>query len=118
MMVFESNAQCTWRLLGLENGRDNGATTVKAELSRRRFWACILIKQFVTRSTSPELDIRLLEKVSLPSDDKLFEENKIPQHQFTWCDPGRTPNFYNELIKLGSLWFGPHIPDKLIALLT
>uniref|UniRef100_A0A8H7N2M0 Zn(2)-C6 fungal-type domain-containing protein n=1 Tax=Bionectria ochroleuca TaxID=29856 RepID=A0A8H7N2M0_BIOOC len=104
MMVFESNAQCTWRLLGLENGRDNGATTVKAELSRRRFWACILIKQFVTRSTSPELDIRLLEKVSLPSDDKLFEENKIPQHQFTWCDPGRTPNFYNELIKLGSLW--------------
>ncbi|KAF4466647.1 zinc finger transcription factor 1 [Fusarium albosuccineum] len=109
MMVFEANAQCTARLLGLGNSSTIHGNTVEAELSRRRLWACFLINQFASRTASNKIKIAEFRNFPLPCNEQGFKAGNIPEPDTAWTFEKGTPSFNAELIKLGSLWTSAHL---------
>lgn len=103
-MVFEANAQCTSRLLGLGKNPLAQANTIEAELSRRRLWACFLINQFIDRTGSNKMEIQEFKDVPLPCDEQDFRIGAIPEQHATWSHQNGTSSIFAELIKISSLW--------------
>ncbi|OAQ82132.1 fungal specific transcription factor domain-containing protein [Purpureocillium lilacinum] len=80
MIVYEGNAACTSRVLGLGTSQSLAQNpSFSAELSRRRFWACFLINQFGNEAARcPKMNLADFEGIMLPCNEEDFEQEKFP----------------------------------------
>jgi hypothetical protein len=103
-LVYEGNASCTARLLGLTGRVALRGTSLADELSRRRFWATFVLNQFVVRAAYPTMDLDEYKHVPLPCREEDFELAIVPDQLLTLEDNVRTESFHAELVRIGSLW--------------
>lgn len=108
MIVYEGNAACTSRVLGLGTSQSLAQNpSFSAELSRRRFWACFLINQFGNEAARcPKMNLADFEGIMLPCNEEDFEQEKFPPRHM---HPGNREHqhresYFAELIRLVSIW--------------
>lgn len=104
MLVYEGNATCVMRLLGLSRMTGVHGDGLAAEMSRRRLWACFLVNQFVAQSAASKMDLDDFATLPLPCDEDDFAIGSIPKTHVSISDEERTTSYYAELIRISGLW--------------
>lgn len=116
VLVHESNAVCTVRVLGLGFNAETTENSLAAELSRRRLWACFLVNQFTYgfgSGLSHRMNILDLAAVDLPCDEDYFESSSFSAEYF-FCGYKPRTSIFAELIRLTSIWYYFLFPHLMI----
>lgn len=106
--IYSAATSGTFRALGLPASARLYDRSVRAELSRRRIWACFIVSQFSNWIDNLAMDIEDLKDIPMPSDGLDFEteniqgDSQIPA--FFVHDRG-TGGLFAELIRISCIWY-------------
>ncbi|PHH87071.1 hypothetical protein CDD83_9345 [Cordyceps sp. RAO-2017] len=106
-VIFEGNAGCVVRLLGLGLGpaAESGDSPLTMEITRRRFWAYFIINQFCNGMPgSPRLRLADFKGIALPCDEESFDLGLVPSPSQASDAGPQDASYFAEMVRLASIW--------------
>ncbi|KAI5456813.1 hypothetical protein BGZ63DRAFT_396209 [Mariannaea sp. PMI_226] len=102
--IHKGNAMQTAHILKLANKTDNGISPLKAEVSRRRFWACYLLNCHTSESIFAIDPPRVIANVPLPWSETDFSAGASVQSLELMDSTPSGTSIYAELVRALSFW--------------
>ncbi|KAH8893599.1 hypothetical protein GQ53DRAFT_717156 [Thozetella sp. PMI_491] len=102
--IHKGNAMQTAHILKLVNNKGEGRTSLEAELSRRRFWACYLINCHSTDCMFSISPPKKLAALPLPCEESEFDSGVIESPLVAFGSESTNCGIYSEMVKAMTHW--------------
>ncbi|KAL2061377.1 hypothetical protein VTL71DRAFT_7650, partial [Oculimacula yallundae] len=106
--IHKGNAIHTAHILRLNNSRSDDHNPLKAELSRRRFWACFLMKCHSLESMSAIDTPAMITSLPLPWDESDFAVGTSAHPPMLLNTQSNDNGIYSTLVRAMSYWSMTH----------